>query len=233
LRIKYFIVLDGCPRDFEDIFTKNIRPEDIEIIRTDKIGNLATFNKQLDILSTQADAQLVYFAEDDYLYRPDQFREMVAFFREHDPVDFLTPYDHLDYYEHRIHLDAAPSPEVRRGNIIWKQAVSTCLSFLTSKEVLKETLPVFHTYGKGNTDSSLWLVLTKKYGFGAMLKYWFSNKECFFMLKKAMKYCFRRFFTGKRYHLWYPVPAIGTHLESRHISPGIDWDKVKKEVETI
>ena len=50
-------------------------------------------------------------------------------------------------------------------------------------------------------------------------------------IKKAMKYNFGRFMWGQRYTLSCPVPAVATHLEAPHISPGVDWELVKEEVE--
>jgi len=231
IRVKYFIVMDGCPSEFDNIFSASVPAEDMEFIRTDHIGNLATFEKQLDILSIQEDADLVYFAEDDYLYRPLAFADMIRFFKTHKPVDFITPYDHLDYYEHPVHLNVPETKAIVEGGVQWKQVVSTCLSFLTSKKVLAETMPVLETYLRENTDGSLWMTLTRKYGPGSLIKFRFSHKETYFIMKKAMKYNFRKFVAGKRYHLWCPVPSIATHLESKHIAPGVDWEKVKAEVE--
>jgi hypothetical protein len=231
IRVKYFIILDACPREFEKIFTDHVAAADMEIIRTDKIGNHASFQKQLDILSAQTDAPLVYFAEDDYLYRPGVFKNMLEFFNSGYPVDFITPYDHLDYYEHPIHLKARKEPVISFNNLEWKQAVATCLTFLTSKEILKQTMPVFETYIRGNTDGSLWVSLTRKYGIGSLLTFRFTNKECFFILKKSIKYSFRQFVSGKRFLLWCAMPSIGTHLESKHIAPGVDWEEIKNSIQ--
>lgn len=228
--IKYFIILDGCPPHFEKIFTDSVPVADLTIIRTDSIGNQATFKKQLEILATQTDAPLVYFAEDDYLYRPHVFKVVLEFFQSHQPVDFITTYDHLDYYEHPIHLQAKKGMEITVKGIKWKEVVSTCLTFLTSKEMLQQTMPVLETYCRGNTDGSLWVTLTRKYGIGSLLKFRFTNKTCFYILKKAMKYSFRNFVAGKRYHLWCPVPSISTHLERGHIAPGVDWEKIKEGI---
>ena len=229
IRIKYFVILDGCPPHFEKIFTGLVPGTDLAIIRTDSIGNQATFKKQLEILSAQTEAPLVYFAEDDYLYRPRVFKEVIEFFYAHQPLDFITTYDHLDYYEHPIHLQAEKGKEIMRKDVKWKEVVSTCLSFLTSKEILKQTMPVLETYCRGNTDGSMWVTLTRKYGIGSLLKFRFRNKTCFYILKKAMKFSFRSFVAGKSYHLWCPVPSISTHLESKHIAPGVDWEKIKAD----
>jgi len=43
----------------------------------------------------------VYFAEDDYFYR-DCVDEMIELIRNRRNVDFVTPYDHPDYYQDEI-----------------------------------------------------------------------------------------------------------------------------------
>lgn len=228
LKIKYFILLDGCPPLFENIFTENIPPGDLEIIHTDNIGNRGTFQKQLEILLSQPDAPLVFFAEDDYLYRPMVFKDMIQFCRNNKLANFITPYDHLDYFDHPIH--AGPWHEINGHKIVWRSVVSTCLTFLTSKDILVRSLPVFSTYRLGNTDCSIWVTLTRRYSILSMVRFFFNNKECFLILKKAFKYSFRYFFAGKKFHLWSPVPSIATHLERDHIAPGVDWTKIKENI---
>ena len=226
LRVKYFIVLDGCPPAFTDIFTSLVPAPDMELIHTDGIGNMSTFQKQIEILTAQTDAELVYFAEDDYLYRPGSFASMIRFMQQQSDADFVTPYDHQDYYTHPIHR--VPGQRRNENGSDWKTVVSTCLTFLTRKSILIETRDVLETYCRGNTDCSMWVLLTRTFRFRDVLRFYFTGKTCFFILKKAMKFNFGAFRKGKQYFLWCPVPAVGTHLESAFLAPGIDWEKVKE-----
>ena len=75
----------------------------MEIIKLKGIGNQATFKLQLDILLEQNYSEIVYFAEDDYFYFPNQFEKMINFLKKNIDVDFVTPYDHLDYYVLPLH----------------------------------------------------------------------------------------------------------------------------------
>lgn len=229
LRIKYIVLLDGCPPAFERIFSSLIPAADLELIHTAGAGNLATFQRQLDILSTQTDAELVYFAEDDYLYRPDAFPSMVRFMQENADAEFITPYDHHDHYTHPIHRQ--PGMTRNAEGMLWKTVVSTTLTFLTRRSTLLETKPVFETYCKGNTDCSMWILLTRTFSIGDAIRFYFTDKTCFFILKKAMKFGFRVFQRGKQYQLWCPVPAVGTHLEKGLQAPGVDWQQVKELTE--
>ena len=51
--------------------------KDLVLVPLPGIGNGPTYLRQIDILSAQNDAELVYFAEDDYFYLPGKFANMV------------------------------------------------------------------------------------------------------------------------------------------------------------
>ena len=55
------------------LFLKYFDKQDLELIHLPKAGNRATFGQQIKILSEQTDSELVYFAEDDYFFFPNQF----------------------------------------------------------------------------------------------------------------------------------------------------------------
>src|SRR5262249_19245979 len=105
LRVKLWVLLDDCPQDYSGLFKSYFADEDLVLIHLPKTGNRSTFSKQIDILSEQQDAELVYFAEDDYFYLPGQFSQMVSLIRSSSDVDFVSPYDHLDCYTLPIHKD--------------------------------------------------------------------------------------------------------------------------------
>ena len=159
LKVKMIILLDDCPPKYEDLFLKYFDAENIDFIKLNGIGNLPTFSLQIEILLKQNYSEIIYFAEDDYFYIPNQFTEMVEFLNDNLDADFVTPYDHLDYYTKNIHK-YKKSIKLSK-NRQWKTVSSTCLTFLTTKRTLHETQNIFLTYQKGNTDLGLWLSLTK------------------------------------------------------------------------
>jgi hypothetical protein len=98
VKTKVWVLLDNCPIEYEGLFQRYFDADDLEFVRLAGIGNLATFELQLDILLNQTVSESVYFAEDDYFYLPNQFEEMIEFLRENEGVHFVSPNDHLDYY---------------------------------------------------------------------------------------------------------------------------------------
>lgn len=207
-----------------------LKKEDVEILNTNKIGNWATFSKQIEILSNQNESEIVYFAEDDYLYRPGEFYKMIELVKLGKGYEFVSCYEHMDTFTHPIHQH--PKSTIEMFGQSWHSDSSTCLTFLTTKKTLISVSPLLRTYSKGNNDCAVWLVLTKTFILNpfSYLKFYFSHKESFNILKMAVKYSFRYFFNVKKYTLWIPHPAIGTHLESGLESPGIDWIKLSKEI---
>jgi len=228
LKVKVFALLDNCPPEYDAIFLEYFAEEDLNLIRLDGIGNLNTFSMQIKLLLDQDYSQLIYFAEDDYFYLPNQFESMVKLLQNHrdNNIHFVTPYDHLDFYTLDLHNHQV---EVQfANNKHWKTSNSTCLTFLTNKEVLQETKEIFLTYCKGNYDASLWLSLTrhKIFNISDIIKYYFNDKFLFDLIKSAYLHCWKQILFGKTWKLWSPVPSIATHLESNYLAPGINWQDI-------
>ena len=225
LKVKMFAILDGCPPSYERMFKKYFKGPDLEIIHTEAIGNYATFGLQIETLLKQNDAELVYFAEDDYFYLPDTFKQLTDFFEENVDCDFISPYDHLDSYTLPLHR--YPSIVRYRGERHFRTIGTTCLTFLTDKNILQKSRKLLYTYSQGNHDASMWLTATKErvFDFGYILKSFLKNNTEFFILKRAWrkKNGWFKILFGPRYRLFNPVPAVATHLEHDLLSPGIDW----------
>src|SRR5277367_4796621 len=79
LKIKLWVLLDDCPPAYAELL-KSIFPETpMQLIPLNGEGNGRTFARQIDILTAQTEADLVYFAEDDYLYLPRALECAVKF----------------------------------------------------------------------------------------------------------------------------------------------------------
>ena len=229
LRVKIWVLLDGCPAEYADIFRRCFAEEDLVLIPLPGIGNYGTFNKQMEILLGQADAELIYFAEDDYFYLQDQFRLMLDFLQAHDDVDFVSPFDHLDCYTMELHRTPAWLRAFQGRH--WRTAASTCLTFLTTRRVLRETERVFRTYARKNYDSSLWLSLTKERVLAPWAWPGIARREPFSMkiFAKAWLFGWPQILFGNRRKIWMPVPSIASHMDVNALAPGVDWPALMRE----
>jgi len=231
LKVKMLVILDNCPLSYEKIFKKYFPARDLVLIRTEGEGNLRTFSMQIEMLLRQQYADLVYLAEDDYYYFPDTFPSMMEFIKQSAQVDFISPYDHLDTYTYKLH---DYSSELQYcGGQHWRDAGSTCLTFLTSKKTLGKTKKVLLKYSKGEHDATIWFMLTKKglFNFGRLIGFAFKHPLFYRILSRAWSHNFFKVVFGKKYRLWNPVPTIATHMESQFMSPGIDWHKHFRELQ--
>ncbi|MFZ9687267.1 MAG: hypothetical protein ACO3AW_04800 [Chitinophagaceae bacterium] len=230
LKIKYYFILDGCPEKYRELIKNLFKDFNYEILETNSVGNLKTFELQLDILSNQNFSEIVYFAEDDYLYQPHIFYKSLNFIKSKNKVDFLTCYHHKETTYHLIHH--IKRKKVTSDEINWQTDASTCLTFMTKKSVLNETKRIFLTYTKGNNDCSIWLTLTKFHIYNPLkyFQFWKNNNNGYDILKMSVKYGFKYFFTRK-YLLWTSVPGICTHLEKGHESPYVDWNEVYHNIQ--
>jgi hypothetical protein len=223
LKVKMFVVLDDCP-EFDQLFYKYFDKKDIVMKKVVERSNPATFAMQLEILSAQNDAEIVYIAEDDYFFLPNSFGKMVQFMKDHPDVHFINPYDHLDYYELEFH---SGKYEIRsHAGQHWRTVSSTTGSFLTTKTVLIETTPLFMRFPQvGMGDASWWLCLTKfdMFKFKKILKFRFKFKNYYDIISRSWKRGFRFLLFGKKYKLWAPIPSLATHMMKNHLPPNIDW----------
>jgi len=225
LKIKLWVLLDDCPPAYAELLKSVFAETAMELIPLGGEGNGPTFVRQVEILSMQTAADLVFFAEDDYLYLPRSLERTVNFMRRHPEADFVTPYDHADFHLKFVHQFRGA--EVFEDNCHWRTVASTCLTFMAKRVALAESASVFKTYNK-NSDLAIWMALTKKRvcnpwswarSFGDGLYFPASHAL-------AWRYAWRQILFGKRRTLWAPTPALITHMENSGLAPGVDWEKI-------
>lgn len=258
LKVKIWALLDGCNPEYNEIFRKYFDDEDLEIVELNRIGNKATFGIQLKILLEQNFSDIVYFAEDDFYYFPNQFRKMIDFLKNNAVVDFVSVYDHLDLYTIEFHKYKSYIKTYDDKH--WRTINSTTCTFLTTKNVLIKTKNIFKKYSKKNffdrdifkknrilrhlfldffgraTGADYWSSLTKINIFKLfrILKFRYRNYGTWQIYFRSWRYNWRQILFGRKYYLWAPIPTIGTHMEYNFLPPTIDWDKIfKKEISEL
>jgi len=223
-------LLDRCPPEYRDLIEPLFQHIPHTFVEFDGAGNHRTFSEQIDILSA-AETEYVCFAEDDYLYRAGSFRKALDFMRSDGYVDFVTLYDHSDYYQLLLH-DHPVKVRQREGQH-WREASSTTLSFITRPETVRSTRRVLESFCRGNHDAAMWMAITKTHvyhPFRAMRLYRAEHRFGRWIFR-AWQYSSRYLLFGQRRSLFVPVPALATHLESSLLSPGVDWDGVAAHYE--
>jgi hypothetical protein len=223
LKIKMWVLLDNCPLAYTELLKSIFHDTDMELIALAGEGNGATFARQIDILGEQRTADLVYFAEDDFLYLPGSLEQAVTFLRRHPDTDALTLADHKDIYLHRIrsrqHLE-----DGRR----WRETVATTLTFMIRREVLVSVSPVLKTFCSGNSDLGIWMALTKLRVFNPWCCIRGFGDGMFIPGSQALAWwhAWRHILFGRQLTLWSPMPTLATHMEKNTLSPGADWEQL-------
>jgi hypothetical protein len=229
-RARFLFLLDNCPPEYRAMILSQLNEADVVFHEYPGIGNLATFKKQIELLLTQTDSDIIMFAEDDYVYRKNELRRAVQLMANNPEADFVTPYDHLDSYTLAIHT-AHEYRIMSAEGIHWRTSASTCLTFLTRKSVLSATRRTFESYSKGNWDSSLWFSLTGYNIFNVIALLTSGDTFRFKIIARSWWHGWRQNLFGRRYTLWQPMPSIATHMEKISLAPGIDWDQVVADSE--
>jgi len=224
LKVKLIVLLDNCPGEYKVLFETHFDTKDLLFKEYQGIGNQATFAQQIDLLLEQNDSEYIYFAEDDYFYLENRFSDMIRFLKNNKDADFVSPYDHPDNYSRFFH--AHPHKIRVKDSVYWRTCQSTCLTFLTTKKVLKKTAKIFRTYVKGNHDFAVWAALTKFAGLNAFSIIRSFVKEIYFLKLYALTWLhgWWQVLFGRKYTLWAPVPSIATHMQNDGIAPVVDWE---------
>lgn len=227
LQAKFYIIDDGCPSEWSSKIIESIWHHTASYIHTDKIGNFWTFRKQVEILSTQEESDIVYFAEDDYLYTNKGFSEWIQLLKNK-KADFVTLFDHKWHYIARHHSVKHTYIIDDTNTRIWKTIPSTCMTFMTSKKILLETKDYLLKYSAWVRDYPLRLWLTKYNIFRWMdIDRSYRDKLLYNIKVPATRLhlwmvrikCRKQIIFHKKYNLYCPVPSIATHLESDDKAP--------------
>ena len=208
--VQVLVILDGCPPIYEQMIREVLGQHSLSIHKTNGIGNFETFCLQVKLLCDSS-SPILYFAEDDYIYSPRAFQEMLNFIDRHG-VDFVSPYDHPDYYSLPFHQQRFVATA---GDINWKSAASTELTFMAKRESLKEAAPVFLTYRRKNNDASIWFSLTGEAKLLRLLDSFWTAK----LLIKMFLHTPGELLFGHRYSLWTPQPSLATHMAKGFVVP--------------
>lgn len=225
LDIKIWVILDNCDQNYNEIFKKYLSSYDYELINVPKSGNAATFGMQMNILRHQNFSKNIYFAEDDYFYLPNAFKETINIL-ENNIAEFVTPYEHPDIYNLKFHNYKKDITKLDNSNYEWINCATTTMTFMTTKKILIKYWEYFKSYTKLNYDTSLWLSITK-YNIRNPLKILSDSINSINYLKIYSKvfYFFPFSIFGKGAKLLCPKPSLATHLDNQGIPDSVDWNQ--------
>jgi hypothetical protein len=225
LNFKLYALLDGCPKEYEDLFKENFKKEDLEIINYNSLGNKKTWKNEVELLSTQNDSEIVYFAEDDYFYIKN-IRNMFNFIKS-GKADFVTPYEHPKSY---IDDHVICNKIVLFENQRYVTVQHSCFTFMTTKKTLlenKKYLLIFSNWV--GSDFVVIGCITLGWSFFKYIKNIFNYKTYNIQNVKTfgsmLFFGFFRFILNKKYKVFMPIESFATHMENDNLAPGIDWKK--------
>lgn len=199
-------LLDSCPPIYNEFIENNVPQNKFIIEQLSNAGNRKTFLKQIDILLSQTFSKNILFAEDDYLYKKGIFSKLIMFL-DSGGVDFLTPYDHPDYYPNvsctKKFFHGYKSDIVFFKGLHYRTVASTTLTFLTNVDILKATEKYFRLYLSRNLgDFEVWVIITR---IKRMTTWTRSTINIYFTAPGQILF-------GKKYKLYCTIPSMAIHL---------------------
>lgn len=226
-QVQFVVILDGCGDEYANLYETAVAKAQniaLEIIRTDKIGNAATWNLQIEIAQrAQYDAKYVFFVEDDYLFAKNALVAM-ADFLDSGMGDFVSPLDHPGLYR----LDGG---EDKMAGIAvssfghWRTLHGTCMTFMMRRDLVPRILSQSAMYQYNFSDTAFWVLLLKWRicnpltwirAAWSLIRYGLNRNYSSFYLtyvhilrRQGLKPLFY-----KRYKLWTPIPTLAVHINT-------------------
>jgi hypothetical protein len=191
--LDFIVIADNITdhtREFLTSFTDNI----IDV----NIGSGAgTFNLALDLALKEADDQIIYFVENDYIHRNGSREAIDDIFNSDLLFDYCTLYDHPDKYLNPYEggnpfcLGKSEQTRVFLTNTShWKYTNSTTMTFMARVSTLKQDEAILRK----------WTSETHPHDFNMFIE----------LGQKGRK-------------IISPIPGFATHGETQWLSPLINW----------
>lgn len=158
-------------------------------------------------------SELIYFAEDDYLYLPDALVKLVECYQEISS-DYITLFD--DPLRYKLSDDVPPDLPLCDHAIYvsqshhWRCIESTTHTFGGRAQTIWEDTEIFSTHLARRVED----------------KSYIADRETWRHLQGLGAYKY----SGKVRKLVGAIPALATHCEITALSPTIDWSKLATEV---
>lgn len=152
-----------------------------------------------------ADTDLAYLSEDDYLYLPAAFRDLVTAAEAITEASYFTLYDHRDRYTRTDDADGGRARVFLAGAHHWRTVESTCMSYGVRVWALRGDARIHAWASRGviPEDRAMW--------------------------RRIQRLGVRGLLRRGRHRLVSPIPTLATHLETEYLAPGVDWRAVAED----
>ena len=215
------VLLDSCPIDYEIVLQDIPLTTKVNVHHFQSLGNIGSFEKQLEIALELEDETIVLIIEDDYYWAPEGFDAIIEFLQNAPTPCFATPYNHPDYSNLPIHKERlGPNSE-------WRSGISTTCTFGARAGTIKTRIRILNQYRTIN-DFGMWLCLTRVglYPSSRLLKRSSTQRELGVFkdwLKALLTFIFLRLWRVPITPLFYPINSGATHMDSNFIGLGRKW----------
>jgi len=195
----FYVIADNTSDDSYAFLMEHVPDSTNKVIRT-TLSNAGAYMYAVKFaIDTFRDDDVVYLAEDDYVYTPDApgiLAEGIAI------SDYVSGYDHPDKYVN--HNEGGPNPFIQDGGEVtrvlltanhhWKHTNSCCMTFACKVKTLKADWDVYMKYCSG------------------------THPHDFPMFCELVQQRGRRLISA--------IPGVSTHGETQWLSPLVDWAEI-------
>lgn len=205
-----------------------------EIVQLHGAGNARSYRACVALAESRNwdDEDLVYFVEDDYLHAPEALLALRMAAEAIPEADYLTLYDHPDYYaldRHRYWIPRFGS-ETSVGDQSWRRVRSTCLTYAARVGAIRRDSWLHYLCSRdGSTPSDyvLWSTL-QSYG-PDLLGLRLLKRPVRPSARALLGAVVRRHPKAARPRLYGIKRGLAGHLEEGMLGPDLDWMSLADE----
>lgn len=202
----------------------------IELVTQESRGNAGTYRQAVEIaLEMGRPGDLIYFAEDDYLYHPDAFPALVEAAETLPPhVGYLTLFEHPNNYNVGRQGVSSSGSVYLVGSQVWRSVISMCMTFAVRIEALRADCDLHFRWSRGKHPNDFALSLALQSGMVGRSLLATGSREA---RKQAQKLARRAIREPGAARLVTACPSFACHLGLRHgLAPGRDWEALAASV---
>ncbi|MBN2396652.1 MAG: hypothetical protein JXC36_09380 [Candidatus Atribacteria bacterium] len=196
-----------------------------EVINMSHLGNGGSQRFIFKLAKNQR-SELIYFAEDDYLYIDTAFVSAVNTMFILNNIDYFTLYDHPDRYKNLRSDPRTKSRIYLTNESHWRVTSSTCMSYgCRTKTFKKDFLKHYiFTIGVDRNDSLAKRIFNRLI---TMFQYYSWDQSMWHCIQGIKPY----YFVFPKRRLISPIPSLASHMEKSTLAPFIEWANISRQGE--
>ncbi len=209
----------------------------------EQAGNAASYIRTIraatDGRIPSDDDDIVFLAEDDYLWKPDAIPAILRLFENHPGVNAATTYDHPDYRtvpRQKRYIGRYDRGTVTEDHVSWTPVASTCMTYAARLSFLRRTLWAHEYISRRSSpdDTELWFTINRVPRVSrGLVRNALTALPSPRLWSAAIESAASCAPIGARPNLFAARPSLSTHMHEPYLPEGTDWAELARSTKPV